>query len=183
MGKRLAEAIVIGGVEGVVGWIAGQSLTQAQTDSTIRGIGLVVIWVVVILAGAAAYIFRPWARADGQSEKASGNAAALEKLRILRRVGVHFLKQGNALPYVGTTSEAEEKYRASLEQHANAWQKMVLDIKPETHGAENEWDRFDVLGNITMDTISQMIARLDDIIARLDEAVTGRPIPPVARYG
>lgn len=105
-------------------------------------------------------------------DQGAANRAAAAKLRILRAIAINYLKPGNALPYLGGADDVDAKaaYKERWLSLYKRWERLVLDVKPETSGADTEWSRFEDLGNMTMDLVSEAIDRLERIEDRLMQA-------------
>lgn len=101
-----------------------------------------------------------------QIDVASEGDSAVRRLRVLRRVGVHFLL--NRKVYRPDGSDIMLAQLLDSAEQNKTWDKLVMEIKPETRGADNEWERYEVLGNMkSPNYISEKIDRLDEIIKKL----------------
>lgn len=103
--------------------------------------------------------------------------SAREKLWLLRDVAVHWLKPGNAMRYLGPSDDeaAKAEYLSTYKRHLDAWDGMVRAIKVDTQGAEDEWKKYEVLGNLEKgDPASDLIDRVEKIHGKLGKTVPRR---------
>jgi uncharacterized protein (DUF58 family) len=92
--------------------------------------------------------------------------SAVRKLRLLRRIGVHFLL--NRHFYDAGDVLIPSKQLVDFQQDIQTWDNLVTEIRPEAPGADNEWERYEVLGNMkSPNYISEKIDRLDEVIKKL----------------